>query len=63
MVTASLLARTEGYFPHELSSGNFSDKSDVYSYGVIRYQQYFIMKLMVLCLEEPKIKDRHPVSL
>lgn len=37
VVTAPVIARTEGYFPPELTSGKFSDKSDVYSYGVVRY--------------------------
>uniref|UniRef100_A0A1X7VW77 Protein kinase domain-containing protein n=2 Tax=Amphimedon queenslandica TaxID=400682 RepID=A0A1X7VW77_AMPQE len=33
-VTAPVTARTEGYFPPEITSGKFFDKSDVYSHGV-----------------------------
>ena len=35
VVTAPIVARSEGYFPPELLSGEFSVKSDVYSYGVV----------------------------
>ena len=35
VVTAPLIACTEGYCPPEITSGQFSAKSDMYSYGVV----------------------------
>ena len=35
MFTAQNLPRTEGYFPSEITSGHYSDRSDVYCYGVV----------------------------
>lgn len=35
MFTAKSFARSEGYYPSELTSGHYSAKSDVYSYGVV----------------------------
>lgn len=35
MFTSNTFARSEGYFPSELTSGKYSAKSDVYSYGVV----------------------------
>ena len=37
VVTAPMIARTEGYFPPELPNGLFSPKSDMYSFGVVSY--------------------------
>lgn len=39
LLKAPYFARTEGYYPPELSEGLFSPKSDMYSYGVVSYQK------------------------
>ena len=35
LLKAPAFARTEGYYPTELSAGLISPKTDVYSYGVV----------------------------
>ncbi len=37
LLTATAFARTEGYYPPEISPGLYSPKSDVYSYEVVRH--------------------------
>lgn len=32
---ASFIARSDGYFPSEITSGTFSDRSDIFSYGIV----------------------------
>ena len=38
LITAPILARSLGYFPPEMVGGQFSIKSDVYSYGVVSFE-------------------------
>ena len=35
MFTTPLIARSEGYYPSEVTSGHYSDKSDVYCFGMV----------------------------
>lgn len=37
ILTAPMLANTNGYSPPEYRSGRYSTKSDAYSYGVVSY--------------------------
>lgn len=36
MFTAQAFARSEGYYPTELSHGQYGPRSDVYSFGIVR---------------------------
>ena len=35
LFTLPFVARSEGYYPSEVTSGHYSDKSDVYCYGMV----------------------------
>jgi serine/threonine protein kinase len=35
MFTSQALAHTEGYYPSEITCGKFSDRSDVFSFGIV----------------------------
>ena len=35
MFSANFCARSEGYYAPEISTGRYSDRSDVYSYGIV----------------------------
>ena len=35
MFSSLAIARSEGYYPSEVTSGHFSDRSDVYCYGMV----------------------------
>ena len=48
MFTAQAFARTEGYYPSELSTGYFSTKSDVYCYGVVIHEG-FMCGFLCMC--------------
>ena len=38
MFTVPFVARSEGYYPSEVTTGLFSDKSDVFSYGMVCFK-------------------------
>ena len=40
LVTAPIIAQTNGYSPPEVQSGKFSPKSDMYSYGIVSWEGY-----------------------
>ena len=37
LFTSKYFARSEGYYANEVASGKYSDKSDVFSYGIVSY--------------------------
>ena len=40
LINSESFARTEGYYPPELSEGRFGPKSDMYSYGIVSCLQF-----------------------
>ena len=50
LLTAKYFARTEGYYPPELSEGLYSPKSDMYSYGVAGIMYYSSDNSNYLCI-------------
>ena len=51
LVSAPLIARTDGYFAPELVSRKISPKSDVYSLGVVGDGNYIdIENCMLICI-------------
>ena len=49
LISAPLIARTEGYFPPELISGKISTLCDVYSCGVVSCMYIYIEVLYFKC--------------
>ena len=37
LFTSKFFARSEGYYASEVASGKYSERSDVFSYGIVRY--------------------------
>ena len=42
LFTSKFFARSEGYYGSEVASGKYSQKSDVFSYGIVRSHIHYI---------------------
>lgn len=51
MFTAASIARSEGYYPSEVTSGKFSDRSDVYCFGVVSVFGFLIALPLFRCFK------------
>ena len=63
LVSAPLVARSDGYFAPELIGRKISPKSDVYSFGVVRFSSNnIILKLRLIFHLEFRLCWKHSLA-